>query len=176
MSAAYDSNPPDAFLRETLVARKQAGLTRRLRRLRGAPGPRISLNGRDVLLLCSNNYLGIASHPALKKAATEAMEKYGCGATGSRLISGNLEPYEALEHDLAVFKGAEASLVFASGYQTNLGAVSALVGAGDAIFSDELNHASLIDGSRLSRAEINIFRHCDVSDLERQLASTRTGA
>ncbi|MBI2817044.1 MAG: 8-amino-7-oxononanoate synthase [Acidobacteria bacterium] len=165
------ADAPDAFLRETLEARKRAGLARKLRQLRGAPGPRVTLNGRDVLLLCSNNYLGLAADPRMKEAAQQAINKYGCGATGSRLISGNLEPYQELEHALALFKATEAALVFSSGYQTNLGTVSALVNERDAIFSDELNHASLIDGSRLSRAEINVYRHCDPSDLEQKLAS-----
>ena len=150
---------------------KRAGLQRNLRFLQGAPGPRICLNGRSVLLLCSNNYLGLATDEKLKQAARQALETYGCGATGSRLISGNLEPYPVLEQELAKFKGTDAALVFTSGYQANVGTVSALVGPRDAIFSDALNHASLIDGSRLSRAETVVFRHCDPNDLEQKLAS-----
>lgn len=171
-SSQTDLTCPEAFLREALDSLGKAGLSRKLRDLKGAPGPRISLNGREVLLLCSNNYLGIAGDDRLKQAARQALERLGCGATGSRLISGNLEPYEQLERELAAFKGTESALVFTSGYQTNVGTVSALVGERDAIFSDALNHASLIDGSRLSRAEINVYSHCDAADLERKLASS----
>jgi len=160
-----------AFLRETLDSLKAEGLSRRLPELGGAPGPKVSLHGREVLLLCSNNYLGIAGEEKVKQAARQALETFGCGATGSRLISGNIEPYEQLERELAAFKQTEAALVFTSGYQANLGTVSALAGPGDAIFSDARNHASLIDGSRLSRAEILIYNHCDAADLERRLAS-----
>ncbi|MBI3933118.1 MAG: 8-amino-7-oxononanoate synthase [Acidobacteria bacterium] len=159
------------FVRDTLHSLAEAGLKRQLRDLEGAPGPRVRLSGREVLLLCSNNYLGLATDERLKRAAQRATEIYGCGATGSRLISGNSEPYRELEQEIAAYKGTEAALVFASGYHANLGAVTALVEAGDAIFSDALNHASLIDGARLSRAEILIYRHGDVEDLENQLRS-----
>jgi 8-amino-7-oxononanoate synthase len=164
----------NSFLRQTLDSLKRAGLARKLRDLRGEPGLSVKLGGRDVLLLCSNNYLGIAGDGRVKKAAQQAVERFGCGATGSRLISGNIEPYEELERELAAFKSAEAALVFTSGYHANVGTISALVGEGDAIFSDALNHASLIDGSRLSRAEIHIFEHRDAADLEQKLSSRRT--
>ncbi len=160
-----------AFLRERLSSLKQAGLTRKLRELKGEPGPKVCWNGRQVLLLCSNNYLGLAADERLKQASLQAVESYGCGATGSRLISGNLELYGNLERELARFKGSDAALVFPSGYQANLGTVSALAGPGDVIFSDALNHASLIDGSRLSRAEVLIYDHCNAENLERKLAS-----
>ncbi|MBI2818792.1 MAG: aminotransferase class I/II-fold pyridoxal phosphate-dependent enzyme, partial [Acidobacteria bacterium] len=159
------------FVREALHDLVRTGLKRKLRHLEGAPGPRVRLAGREVLLLCSNNYLGLATNDRLKQAAQQATQIYGCGATGSRLISGNSEPYRELEQEIAAYKGTEAALVFASGYHANLGAVTALVEAGDAIFSDALNHASLIDGARLSRAEILIYRHGDVEDLENQLRS-----
>jgi 8-amino-7-oxononanoate synthase len=113
----------------------------------------------------------LATDERLKKAASDAVEKYGCGATGSRLISGNWPPYRELESEVAKFKGTEAALVFTSGYHANLGAVTALVEAGDAIFSDALNHASLIDGARLSRADVLVYRHCDPADLEAKLRS-----
>ena len=161
----------DEFLRESLESLKTAGLSRKLRELKGAPGPTVSVNGRQVLMLCSNNYLGIAADERLKQSAKQAIETFGCGATGSRLISGNLELCEKLEDTLAAFKGTESALVFTSGYQANVGTVAALAGPGDAIFSDALNHASLIDGARLSRAEIIIYDHCDASDLERRMAS-----
>ena len=150
---------------------KEAGLLRSFRGLEGAPGPRVVVNGRSVLLLCSNNYLGLATDERVKQAAREALETYGCGATGSRLISGNLEPYSALERELAEWKGREAALVFPSGYQANLGTIPALTGPDDAIFSDTLNHASLIDGCRLSRAEVFVYNHCELEDLERKLAA-----
>lgn len=168
-AASKPTVSPDSFLRETLDSLQHAGLLRSLPRLEGAPGPRIVVNGRSVLLLCSNNYLGLATDERVKQAAAEAIRTFGCGATGSRLISGNLELYTTLEQELAEFKSAEAALVFPSGYQANVGAVSALAGPGDVIFSDALNHASLIDGSRLSRAEIAIYNHGDPEDLERQL-------
>jgi len=159
------------FVREALHALVEAGLKRKLRDLEGAPGTRVRLAGREMLLLCSNNYLGLATDERLKRAAQNATEIYGCGATGSRLISGNTEPHRALERAIASYKGTEAALVFASGYHANLGAITALVEAGDAIFSDALNHASLIDGARLSRAEILIYAHRDVEDLENKLRS-----
>jgi 8-amino-7-oxononanoate synthase len=174
MSSSHPSNGnprPDAFLRETLDELRKAGLSRELRDLKGAPGPFITVRGRHAVLLCSNNYLGISGDQRVKQAAQEALEKWGTGASGSRLISGNLEPYETLERELAAFKGTESALVFTSGYQTNLGTVAALVGERDAIFSDALNHASFIDGSRLSRAEVLVYKHCDPSDLEEKLAS-----
>jgi 8-amino-7-oxononanoate synthase len=165
------STPPDphAFLRGEVLLLRRDGLLRKLPSLGGAPGPRIRINGRDVLLLCSNNYLGLATDARVIHAAQDALERYGAGATGSRLISGNLEPYCALEKELARFKGAQAALVFTSGYQANVGTISALAGPGDAVFCDALNHASLIDGARLSRARIAIYRHCDPEDLERKL-------
>ena len=160
-----------AFLRETLDSLQHTGLLRSLRSLAGAPGPKIVVNGRAALLLCSNNYLGLATDERLKQAAREALETFGCGATGSRLISGNLEPYATLERELADWKGREAALVFPSGYQANLGTIPALAGPGDAIFSDALNHASLIDGCRLARAEVVVYNHCDAEDLERKLVA-----
>jgi glycine C-acetyltransferase/8-amino-7-oxononanoate synthase len=171
MPDTHPTSGPDAFLRETLDSLQDAGLLRSLRNLAGAPGPKIIVNGRPALLLCSNNYLGLAADERVKQAAREALGIYGCGATGSRLISGNLEPYATLERELAEWKGREAALVFPSGYQANLGAIPALVGPGDAIFSDALNHASLIDGCRLSRAETIVYDHCDAEDLERKLAT-----
>jgi 8-amino-7-oxononanoate synthase len=160
-----------SFIRHGLNTLKQSGLSRSLRQLEGSPGPRAVVDGREVLVFCSNNYLGLATDPRLKRAAHDAVEKYGCGATGSRLISGNLPLYDELETELAAFKGAEAALVFSSGYHANIGAVTALVETGDAIFSDALNHASLIDGSRLSRADVVVYRHCELDDLEAGLRS-----
>jgi 8-amino-7-oxononanoate synthase len=163
----------ESFLQESLAGIQNSGLNRGLRNLTGEPGTRIRVNGRDVLLLCSNNYLGLATDSRVKQAASRAIETYGCGATGSRLISGNLGPYQELEQELAAFKGAESSLVFSSGYHANIGTIPALFDTGDLLFSDALNHSSLIDGVRLSRAERVIYKHCDVEDLERKLRVRR---
>ena len=124
------------------------------------------IDGRPRLLLCSNNYLGLATHPALKEAAMAALERYGCGSGASRLISGTMELHRALEAKVASFKRAEAALIFNSGFQANLGVISALTGPGDLILSDALNHASIIDGCRLSKAEVKIYRHLDLNQLE----------
>jgi 8-amino-7-oxononanoate synthase len=141
------------------------GLYRRLRLVGGAQGPRVSLDGRPVLLLCSNNYLGLADHPRVREAAAEAALRWGAGAGASRLVSGNMEPHRQLESRLAEFKGCEAALLFGSGYLANTGAVAALAGAGEVVFSDQLNHASIVDGCRLSRAETFVYRHGDLEHL-----------
>jgi 8-amino-7-oxononanoate synthase len=172
--SSRSSSNAQTFAREALDALREAGLQRRLRNLRGEPGPRVELGGRTVSLFCSNNYLGLATDPRLKRAAQAATEAYGCGATGSRLISGNSAHHQELERAIASYKGAESALVFTSGYHANLGAITAMVEAGDAIFSDALNHASLIDGARLSRADVLVYRHRDADDLEKQLRSRST--
>ena len=123
------------------------------------------LDGRPVLLLCSNDYLGLAGHPRVREAAAEAAMRWGAGAGASRLISGNMEPHRRLERRLAAFKGYEAALLFGSGYLANTGAIAALAGRGEVVFSDELNHASIVDGCRLSRAETFVYRHGDVEHL-----------
>lgn len=151
---------------------EQRGLYRQMRLVAGEQDSTVILNGREVLLLSSNNYLGIANHPALKHAAQHAIEEYGCSAGASRLISGHMTLHQQLETKIAAFKHAEAALVFPSGYHANVGTISALLGPGDTVFSDALNHASIIDGCRLSRAEINVFRHCDVTHLEELLAES----
>jgi glycine C-acetyltransferase len=144
---------------------RDAGLHRRLRLIDSPQGPRVTLDGAEVLLLCSNNYLGLADHPRVRQAAADAAERFGAGAGASRLISGNMSIHERLERRLADFAGYEAALLFGSGYLANLGAVSALVGRGQVVFSDELNHASLIDGCRISRAERFVYRHRDLEHL-----------
>ncbi len=123
------------------------------------------LDGRRVLMLSSNNYLGLASHDKVKRAAVQALATYGAGTGASRLIAGNLEPLVRLERHIAEFKDVEAALVFGSGYLANIGVLSALAGSGDVVFSDELNHASLIDGCRLSRARVVVYRHRDMDHL-----------
>ena len=145
---------------------RSAGLYRRLRRVDNDQGPTLWLDGREAINFSSNNYLGLANHPALGAAAKEAIDRYGCGAAASRLISGNMTLHERLEERLAQFKGTEAALVFNSGFQANTGILSTLAGEGDVIFSDALNHASIIDGCRLSRARTWVYEHCDLNQLE----------
>jgi 8-amino-7-oxononanoate synthase len=144
---------------------RSAGLYRRLRLIESPQGPRVTLDGTEVLLLCSNNYLGLADHPRVRQAAADAAERFGAGAGASRLISGNMSLHERLEKRLAAFSGYEAGLLFGSGYLANMGTVGALAGRGQVVFSDELNHASLIDGCRISRAEPFVYRHCDLDHL-----------
>jgi glycine C-acetyltransferase/8-amino-7-oxononanoate synthase len=146
------------------------GLRRTLRTVDGQ-GPRAVVDGREVLLLCSNNYLGLAGHPALLEAAAAATWRYGVGSGASRLVSGTLPPHARLEERLAEFKGTEAALLFNSGFAANTGILQGLFGPDDTIFSDELNHASLIDGCRLSRAETVVYPHGDVAALERLMAA-----
>ena len=145
---------------------RRAGLHRRLRLIEGRQGPRVLLDGAEVLLLCSNNYLGLADHPKVRSAAADAAERYGAGAGASRLISGTMSLHRTLEQRLADFLATEAALVFGSGYLANTGTVAALAGRGEVVFSDELNHASIIDGTRLSRAETFVYRHRDTEHLE----------
>jgi len=152
---------------------KRQGLYRQLRHVEGEQGPTIFLDGQEVLNLSSNNYLGLANHPAIRAAAKEAIDRYACGSGASRLISGNMTLHLELEESIAKLKGAEAALVFNSGFQANVGLLSTLVGEGDVIFSDALNHASIIDGCRLSRAEALIYPHCDLDRLESDLRRTQ---
>ena len=152
------------------------GLSRRLRLVSGPQGPTVLLDGQPVLLLCSNNYLGLADHPRVREAAADAALRWGAGAGASRLISGTMTVHRRLEERLAAFERSEACLLFGSGYLANLGVIGALAGAGDVVFSDELNHASIVDGCRLSRAEVVVYRHLDVEHLEwsmRRVASRR---
>lgn len=155
----------DQELRAELAQLAERDLLRHLRLIESEHGTRVNYQGRTVLMLSSNNYLGLAAHPALKRAALQATERYGVGAGASRLVAGSLEPLHELEERLARFKQVEATLVFGSGYLANIGVLSALVGSGDVVLSDELNHASLIDGCRLSRAEVRVWRHRDCDHL-----------
>jgi 8-amino-7-oxononanoate synthase len=150
---------------ERLEELRDRGLYRQLRLIEGAQGPTVTLDGRPVLLLCSNNYLGLADRPQVREAAAEAALRWGAGAGASRLISGTMDPHQAVESRLAAFKGYEAALLFGSGYLANTGVIAALAGRGEVVFSDELNHASIVDGCRLSRAEIFVYRHGDVDHL-----------
>jgi glycine C-acetyltransferase/8-amino-7-oxononanoate synthase len=162
----------DDFAGRELEARRTAGLDRRIRWIDGVQDTWVTVDGRRALLLCSNNYLGLANHPAVREAATKAAADYGVGAGASRLISGSMRLHRELEEQLAAFKGTDAALLFNSGYHANVGTISTLVGSGDAVFSDELNHASIIDGCRLSGACIRIYRHNDVEHLDTLLAGT----
>ena len=150
---------------DELQALRAEGLYRSMRVIKGAQASRVELDGRQVLLLCSNNYLGLADHPALKRAAVEAVA-LGVGSGASRLVSGTMELHERLEARIAAFKGTQKALLFNCGYQANTGIISSLVGRGDAIFSDRLNHASIIDGARLSRATLYRYPHRDMAQLE----------
>ena len=142
------------------------GLRRRLRVVDGPQGPEVLLDGQPVLLLCSNNYLGLADHPRLRRAAAEAALALGTSAGASRLISGTMSIHHELEDRLAEFEGTEAALLFGSGYLANTGAIAALAQRGEVVFSDELNHASIIDGCRLAGADTFVYRHADPDHLE----------
>ncbi|HUC96837.1 MAG TPA: 8-amino-7-oxononanoate synthase [Candidatus Polarisedimenticolaceae bacterium] len=157
------------FIQDELQALKSTSLYRHLRSVAGDQGPTLMIDGRELLNFSSNNYLGLANHPALAKAAIDAIGRYGCGSGASRLISGNMTLHEELEIKLAQLKGSETALVFNSGFQANTGIIPTLVGDGDVVFSDALNHASIIDGCRLSRAKIVVYRHCDADQLEQGL-------
>jgi 8-amino-7-oxononanoate synthase len=150
---------------ERLEELRERGLHRRLRLIEGAQGSTVTLDGRPVLLLCSNNYLGLADRAEVREAAAKAALRWGAGAGASRLISGTMEPHRELEARLADFKGSEAALLFGSGYLANTGVIAALAGRDEVVFSDELNHASIVDGCRLSRAETVVYRHGDVEHL-----------
>jgi 8-amino-7-oxononanoate synthase len=133
------------------------------------PGPVITVGNKRALNFSSNNYLGLAGHEALIEASVEAVRKYGAGATASRLIAGNIKPHRELESLIADWKSTEAALVFNSGYQANVGTLASVVGEGDLIISDELNHASIIDGCRISRAHVKVYPHLDLEAMERLL-------
>ncbi len=151
---------------EAQLAELDARHLRRKRRVvESTDGPYLMVDGRPVIAFCSNDYLGLAQHPALIQAAQEAAARYGVGSTGSAMISGQQGPHEALEHELAEFVGMQRALYFGSGYMANVGLVPTLVGRGDAVFSDALNHACLIDGIRLSRAQAHVYPHNNMEAL-----------
>ena len=164
-----------AFIKQELAQLRADNLFRRLRRIDGPQSAWTVMDGKRVLLLASNSYLGLTAHPALKAAAVAAVERYGTGTGGSRLTTGNFLLHEELETAIAGFKETEAAMVFNTGYMANLGVISALAGPEDAVFSDQFNHASIIDGCRLSRAKINVYRHKDLDHL-RQLLREQQGA
>ena len=171
--------PTDSWLDEIparIAALDAAHLRRRRRAVEpagdSAGGAVLSVDGREMLAFCSNDYLGLASHPDMAEAACEGARRFGVGAGASPLVSGHSTANDALEQELAAFVGLPRALYFYAGYATNIGIVPALVGDGDAIFSDALNHACLIDGARLSRARIHRFAHADLADLATQLAAS----
>lgn len=159
-------NTLDTDLRAELEALEHERLRRSLRTITGPHDAIVTLEGRAMILLSSNNYLGLAGHPRLVAAAKSVLDTHGCGTPSSRLISGTLDIHDALERKLAGFMGSEAALVFSTGYMANLGMLQGLAGPGDTIFSDALNHASIIDGCRLSRARVCVFPHRDLEGLQ----------
>jgi 8-amino-7-oxononanoate synthase len=166
----------DDALKRDLDEIRDAGLLRKLRRVDSASGPRIEIDGRILLNFSSNDYLGLANHPALKEAAIKATEKFGAGSGASRLICGSLAPHHDLEETLAGFKGTEAALTFSTGYAAALGTIGSLVGKDDVIILDKLVHASIVDAAQLSGAKLRVFGHNDLNDLEDKLkwAASRT--
>ncbi len=148
---------------------RRAGLYSFFRVVESAQDPEVSMGGRRLLMLGSNNYLGLTNDPRVKEAAIEAIRKYGSGCAGSRFLNGTLDLHVKLEQRLAEFMRKEAAITFATGFQVNLGAISCLVGKGDTVYLDKQDHACIIDGARLSFGEISKFRHNDVRDLRRQM-------
>ena len=161
---------PLAFLDDELAALRERHLYRPLRIMSSAQGPVVSLDDRRVISLSSNDYLGLSHHPRMKRAAIEAVERYGAGAGAVRTIAGTMTLHEELEAELAEFKHTEAVLTFQSGFTANTGVIPTITGETDLIVSDELNHASIIDGMRLSKAPRKVFRHADVGSLREVLA------
>ncbi len=168
---------PESLLHAELAAQLAQlsvdGLTRKRRTLNAPCGPLARVDGRELISFCSNDYLGLANDPALIDAACAGARAWGVGGGASHLVSGHLAPHEALEEKLATFTGFARALLFSTGYMANLGIVPALVGRGDAVFADKLNHASLIDAVQLSRADSQRYPHGDLAALERQLATSR---
>ncbi len=161
------------WIEDEIAVLKKQGLFTNIRTLESPQGARIVVNGESKLNFCSNNYLGLANDPRLKKAAQDAIERWGVGPGAVRTIAGTMSFHLELEERLAEFKGAEATISFQSGFTANLATIPALVGKGDVIFSDELNHASIIDGCRLSRAKIIPYKHNDADDLQRAVKEAK---
>src|SRR6202171_5555389 len=165
---------PLNYLGEQLEAWRAAGTYQPLRVLESESAPESRFDGRKVINLASNNYLGLTTHPKLREAALEATRKYGVGSGAVRTIAGTMKIHMELEEKIARFKNVEACVVFQSGFAANAGTVSAVLGKDDFIISDQLNHASIIDGARLSKAKILVFRHKDIGHAEEQLASVKS--
>jgi 8-amino-7-oxononanoate synthase len=176
LGAVTGTSSLETELAAELVRIDQRGLRRRMTPLESGTDAEVELAGERLVLLSSNNYLGLASHPALKAAAHDAIDRYGAGTGSSRLIAGHVDLHATVEGKLARFKGTEAAVIFPSGYQANVGTITSLVGHGDHVFSDELNHASIIDGCRLSRATTHVYAHCNLQSLTASLvAAPREG-
>jgi glycine C-acetyltransferase len=161
------------WIDEELANLKQSGLFTNIRTLSSPQGAWLMVDNQRVLNFCSNNYLGLANHPHLVEAAQEAIGRYGIGPAAVRTIAGTMDIHLELERRLAIFKGVEAAITFQSGFNANLAAIPALVGVDDVIYSDELNHASIIDGCRLSRAKILRYAHCNPDDLRNQIKASQ---
>ena len=166
------TRPQLKYLHEALEDLKARHLYFRLKILEGEQKPVANFDGKEVINLSSNNYLGLTTHPKLRRAAVEAIRKFGVGSGAVRTIAGTMEMHMRLEEQIARFKQVEACVVFQSGFAANAGTVSAILGKEDLIISDELNHASIIDGARLSKATIKVFKHKDIADCERILKET----
>ena len=154
------------YISDELERIKKSGFYRELNIVESAQGTHLEIKGKTYLSFCSNNYLGLANNPLVIKAVKDAVGKYGWGAGASRLVSGNMRLHEVLEGEISRFKGKEASIVFPTGYMANIGTISSLVSKGDLIICDKLNHASIIDGCRLSGADFRVYPHCDMEKLE----------
>lgn len=163
------------FIKQELDKLKEQGLYRQLKIISSAAEPIIKVNGKEMLLLASNNYLGLANHPKLRERAVKTIEKWGTGTGASRSVSGSTSLHEELEEKLAQFKGHEGAIIFNTGYMANVGVISSLMGPDDTIFIDKLNHASIIDGARLSKAKLRVYKHNDIKDLEKKLKTTYKG-
>ncbi|HBA87006.1 MAG TPA: glycine C-acetyltransferase [Geobacter sp.] len=166
---------PDKFswIKDELDLLQQQGLRTTIRTIGSACGPWMVVDGKKVLNFCTNNYLGLANHPRLKQAARAAIEEWGVGPAAVRSIAGTLELHRRLEERLARFKGVEDALYVQSGFCANQAAIPPMVGKGDVIFTDRLNHASIIDGCRLSSAKVAVYEHCDLADCERVIRENR---
>lgn len=161
------------WIEDEITSIREKRLFRTLTEITSGQSPEIVIGGKKHILLGSNNYLGLSTHPRVVEAASAALAKYGAGSGGSRLVSGSCDLHAELERKIAEFKSTEAAILFSSGYLANVGTIAALVGEGDTVFSDELNHASIIDGCRLSRAEVKIYPHLDTDSLDRLVSGSR---
>ena len=169
----HDMNKTLDWIDYDLAHIRDKKLFRALTELGTGQSPEVTVDGKRYILLASNSYLGLSLDPKVIDAARRALDKYGTGSGGSRLVSGSTDLHRSLEERIASFKRTESAIIFSSGYLANIGTISSLVGEGDTVYSDELNHASIIDGCRLSRADIRIYRHLDYGHLESLLASDR---
>jgi len=161
------------WIEDELRIIREKNLFRMLTEIASGQYPEIFISGKKYILLASNNYLGLSTEPRVVEAAASALSKYGTGSGGSRLVSGSSDLHAELEKKIAEFKSTEDAILFSSGYLANVGTIAALVGEGDTVFSDELNHASIIDGCRLSRARVEIYPHLDTDSLDYMVSQNR---